>query len=1207
MAASCNQKNPLKRSGTHQDERFLKALEPAFVQVDERTAAQLLLFARRFSRHLHFYDRDNSQAGDWLPFFSQDISAILAGLSEMPLASFRRFHQSLQQFLEEDPARPDADLSSHFKLLFHLPLLLLVEVGDYHRLLSREHPLRAFIERVVERDLGIPLSGLISYYKGVLALDEPPVNDLEIFADTPLAESDYNTTFNDLDPRIQLPTVVTERIADSTAVSALPIHAELIASLSPTGWTDLYNATAADTSPYLDALGSFYEQIFDALHYNLVVKTFDRIFQAVERITLEARNYLRESLLDLETHTPHFGLWLAFLRLFEFSQTHLNTLTRRHLDHYYKDILQLCPRDPVPDHAHLLFELNKTVEDHLLEAGVLFKAGKDDLGKEVSYSLDSDFVVNRARVDSLKSFFQAPLGFNFVLPFAAGMTNSADGAGEDLPKDDPQFQPFGPFAGIPNARLGFAVADRQLFLREGNRTITLVVKPDVPVPGAFFPFTFRALLTSEEGWLEISDAADLSVEVESSGELSFTIKLDGEQPPVIPFDPKIHGEDFSGPEPVLRIEFGFAGDPVSQFFATFFYPFLRDIRFTSLELSVKAEDVRDFTLQNASGQLDPSKSFQPFGPQPIAGSPLILGSSELFSKALDQITLNIQWEKALNASSYFKKTDPSTYTVSTKHLQNGKWQSTGAAAAGLFTSGSTSKAVKLTGLGGLSRSIEQTLLNEPFSAQSSSGFMRLELNQDFGHSAFVQERTKGLIKLARGETPTPPSTYNVDGDKIVLEPYTPTIVGISLLYTTTSSAPARFFHLYPFGHRARGVAPGRLFPEMTNQGELYIGVKDLDPPQRLSLLFQTVDGTANPLKEEGELHWHYLRGDDWIELEQQQVNDATRNLTGSGIVGIVVPEDADTDHRLLPTGLHWFRLSVVSDADALNNLLSIDAQAARATFQDAGNDQAFVAKPLPAGTISKLRVADSAIKKIQQPYASFGGKPEESRAHFYVRASERLRHKDRSVTMWDYEHLVLEHFPKVYKVKCINHTELCRDLDNEILADNELKPGHVLLVTIPYLSGTGVDPLRPYTSKGTLVEIDRFLRKRISPFVRLEVQNPKIEEVQVKFSVAFTEEIADISFYKEELNLAIIRYLTPWAYEGGREVSFGGKWHKSAIIDFVEELHYVDYVKDFEMYHKANIAQSDADWNRVDEEAVEATTARSILVSHATHIVQEIA
>jgi hypothetical protein len=398
----------------------------------------------------------------------------------------------------------------------------------------------------------------------------------------------------------------------------------------------------------------------------------------------------------------------------------------------------------------------------------------------------------------------------------------------------------------------------------------------------------------------------------------------------------------------------------------------------------------------------------------------------------------------------------------------------------------------------------------------------------------------------------------------------------------------------------------RLFPELPNVGELYIGVKDLDPPQRLSMLFQIVDGTANPLKLENTLKWDYLQDNEWIQFKDQEVDDKTYNLTTSGIVGIAVPEKANRKHTVMPTGLRWLRMSVESDADALNNLLSINTQAASASFLDQNNDPAFVATPLDAGTITKFKIGDSAIKKIVQPYASFGGSGEETSPHFYVRASERLRHKDRASTMWDYEHLVLEHFPKIYKVKCINHTMLCRASEN-VIVDNEVRPGYVLVVTIPYIVPEGaVDHLRPYTDKATLGEIDRFLRERMSPFVQLEVQNPRIEEVQVNFEVSFNEGIADIAFYQDELRKAIIQFLSPWAYDKGAEISFGGKWHKSSIINFVEEQSYVDYVKHFEMYHKEDIDLADADWNLVDKETIEASTSRSILVSHSTHTISKI-
>src|SRR5690606_40768464 len=82
------------------------------------------------------------------------------------------------------------------------------------------------------------------------------------------------------------------------------------------------------------------------------------------------------------------------------------------------------------------------------------------------------------------------------------------------------------------------------------------------------------------------------------------------------------------------------------------------------------------------------------------------------------------------------------------------------------------------------------------------------------------------------------------------------------------------------------------------------------------------------------------------------------------------------------------------------------------------------------------------IRKVDQPYPSFGGSPLELDRPYYTRISERLRHKDRAITIWDYERLVLEKFSYLYKAKCLNHT-------NET---TETEPGHVRVIVIPDMS-----------------------------------------------------------------------------------------------------------------------------------------------------------
>jgi len=204
--------------------------------------------------------------------------------------------------------------------------------------------------------------------------------------------------------------------------------------------------------------------------------------------------------------------------------------------------------------------------------------------------------------------------------------------------------------------------------------------------------------------------------------------------------------------------------------------------------------------------------------------------------------------------------------------------------------------------------------------------------------------------------------------------------------------------------------------------------------------------------------------------------------------------------------------------------------------------------------------------------------------------------------MWDHEHLALEAFPAVYRVKALNHTELVRQ-DGKVIGDNELAPGAVTVVAVPYTEGREhLNPLRPYADRATLTGLHDLLARRCSPFVRLEAENPKFEEVHVAMKVAFRAGIADTDFYRGKVEEALIEHLTPWHRRGVRGVEFGGIVYKSTVIDFVDELPYVDFLEDVRLYHRPN--PSVTAWTKVDAEIVRAMTARSVLVSAPSHTIE---
>ncbi|WP_143306503.1 hypothetical protein [Chitinophaga vietnamensis] len=379
----------------------------------------------------------------------------------------------------------------------------------------------------------------------------------------------------------------------------------------------------------------------------------------------------------------------------------------------------------------------------------------------------------------------------------------------------------------------------------------------------------------------------------------------------------------------------------------------------------------------------------------------------------------------------------------------------------------------------------------------------------------------------------------------------------------------------------RGLGPdsqlNQYSGEFQEEGMLFIGLENLQPLQTLSLLFEFADGTAEDDQQEPPpIHWSYLTNNEWRPLKGEAiVSDGTFGLQTTGIVQIDIPEDITTNNTIITSGLSWLCASVTWFSNTLPQLINIVAQAVEVRFQDNNNDQRHFDKALPAGSINKLAVKVAEVSKVDQPFASFDGKHKEVGREFYTRVSERLRHKGRAITAWDFEHLVLDRYPSIYKVKCLPDVDpdcVCWDSATETDANGkplccgpQKAPGHVLVVPLANLKNrTAINPLQPKTSRRTLLEMEAYLQKRTSPFVKVHARNPVYEQVLVRFRVKFIAG-ADKGYYLKQLNSEIVQYLTPWAFDDQAEVIFGQKIYASAVINFIEERPYVDFITDFTM------------------------------------------
>lgn len=1242
----CDRRGPLKRSGTTQAGRDLAELSGDHFHIDERGLPDFALYAEALAREILWHDQTNQPAGDWTPFFASDVTATLARLARLPVDPFRRALADAEAWLRADRTRPAAALRPAFNLVFHLPVALLGALAEGHARLARDHPLRARLGRLLGEDIAAPLAALVGWHKGAIGADLP-------LGEVPpdLEPADFGDAGSD-DGRLRLSATVAARAYGPATLADRPIAVATAEALGAADWAGFCAAVEPNPAPYAEASGAnlTYEQIHDALNYNLLSAAIERVFEGLQRARGLAAEALERSLTEVDDHAPHYGLFLAFLDMLERARDGLNRMTGRHLDFYYTEVLGLAPRPPVPAQAHLLFTPAKGVDALLKPAGTGFLAGKDATGRPVRFRLADDLVVNRATVAGLTAVRLArrdtPDGPAETLHATdvAALAETAQAEGAGWPAFGPAPWPEG--AGTPAApfaRIGFAVADRKLLLTEGERRVFLVIAPEEPLATAAMP-KLAVRLTGEDGCFVVAGAAKMS-----GAGLEVSFGLDGDAPAVVPFAAELHGAEMGtvhAPDlPVAEILFDFRDpdDATARAFAAW-----RTARVTAIDLRAEATGLRNLKCHTPTGAADPAQPFAPFGPRPRKGDAFLIGCPELFAKPVTTASLRLEWQTRHGTTGFFRKLAPSSYRADVSYLVKGDWKRASGNGPSLGLDASTTASVPLpqTALAAGSGPILRD--PRPYRPDAATGFLRLELSEDFGHQAFAAELTRANVRMARGEALTPKSAYNYDGGATTggtpvgpgpgsmqaapaavsqpglgglgmtlaaiapdepltpKPPYEAILKSIALDYGTPSGPPERFLHVTPFGHEERPAATGALLPDIPFEAALHVALAGLAPPARLTLLAQVDNGTGDPLMDVPDLRFEYLSESGWTGFETAAIDDKTENFAASAVIGLAVPKAATTTSARMPQGTHWLRLSVPENAAALNRLRRLAAQAGRVVFAEAGNDPAYLASPTPADTITRLAQPDARLNAVAQPFASFGGAPREDAAAFRRRASERLRHKDRAATLWDYERLALAAAPELYLVKCLPHSELLRDPDGGII-DDELRPGGVVVVTVPWTRGRlHLDPLRPFTDQATLKKVRDALRPRLSPFVRLEVANPRFEEVRVTFKVAFRPGIADTAFYRDELNRGVIGFLAPWSVPAGAgaEIAFGGRLRKSAVINFVEEQPYVDYLEKVRLHHRRDPG---APWAPADMEVVEASTARSILVSAAGHGITELA
>lgn len=1018
--------------GTTQDERLLKALNPDYFLIDERTTVDYIEFAKKLSEFIKFYNESNQKDGNWSAFFQWESTSILTGIFLWNVGKIEEDYKIIKEEIKQ------------------------VQGTDEEKQTLGKTMLQSFFTEIKAQ--------FESHNSKV------PLLDNTITAKSFLTDTAYlivNPTLNQgiLD-------IILDRIEKSTL-----------------------------TEDPIKSLISNYQ--FD--------KNVQRLIGLLFSWKQASGTSVKEQLESYAGHSPHYALYLSFLQQLQVARDEINQFTKRHLDFYYKDILNVKPTDAIPDYVHLLLESvsrpnNKPVS---LPENSIFLAGKNSLGQNKYYASTSEVSLNDIKLKYFNSTFIDSKGIRSQSDFM------------DINGTNKIFNLFQDDLSIPT-ETGILIASPLFFLSSGERYIKININgSDIDA------YKYDFYITGENECFQIfPDSVNFNeVTDRTTNQNEIYLHIEAEQEKVIAYNPNIHKEiiGINTTYPVLKIVPKKDTGEIDSV--------------KKISIDVKVRNCKNFVIATDTGVVDINKPFVPFGEFPSNGNGFVICCNEFFIKKNAQLFVRINQGAAQNKFDYSQ--------TEVMKLDGGLWR-------------------KAQPDESLSKGIDNTIpipfyepKDNPPTIESVSGYFRvlLEGGEKYENENFLNKFIEESKKAEGGIIEAPPRIETIYIDYDVTESS-----------FTNQQNVIEIYQILPFGYKQIKKGVANKFNPFENLiksgGEIYLGFENANSGDSLNLLVQLSEGSANPLKNPANLVWSFLQEENkWIKIEQNEIGDETFGLLNSGLVNYTIPDFNTQNSTVLPSGIFWIKI-FVDEPDAICEFIGVHTQAFKAVLTDFENIGSQFVEHTEKETITKLYNPTTYIRKVKQPYTSFGGKVKEDDSLFYERTSEHLRHKNRAITTWDYERLILQNFPDVYRVKCLNHYRY------DTYPPSKISSGYITL--IPVRKSNSTEPnasWKPLVSQDIMNKIRLFISVIASPHARIMVKQPKLETIVLKFKVKYREiPGADLRLYESKLRTLIDKFLSPWAF-GEQEIEFANEIEIASIIQLIDDQPYVDFITDFEVIH----------------------------------------
>ncbi|MCF8361017.1 MAG: hypothetical protein K9G70_00195 [Prolixibacteraceae bacterium] len=1129
-----------ERSGTNQNDRKNPLLDELFFKIDDKSKADIIKFVLEFAENIVFYNTDNEPDGTFRDVFEGDDTIDMITLSSFQLNELDTEFHKIQSETNNLNSLPLFFISAFFK------------ISSWKNSFNKTPELKNSIINLIDNEV------------------KKVFSTLKLFCEK--HDLGLNQHF----------------------------------SLFPKDWNNS-KSLLIDTGN---------KNIF----YSRLYKTLKHLISEIIDIS---QKHLNKQLLNYQKINPQIALLLTYIDLLQEASTEINKQTARYLNYYYKDILHFNTKEIIPDTVFLFPTITPNRPNIYIPKNSWFPAGKDQNGEEIRYITEQEFVLSHVRSEKFLALCHdnTPLqDINHKLINFYHLPNTII-AQKNPAKNNPK--PLGWIIGhnilhVEEGvrKIGFKYTLNNFSLNLLKHRLVSVEKNSNIKSTGLLESALQVSFSSPEGWTSIPPSnceTFIKEDYDGIDKLMINILIDETEPSITPISELLFPEEINNELPLFKFTPNQQNPSLTNLFL--------DLVFINLSINVDVLGVKGLLLQNDFGTLDSSSPFMPFGPTPHVGSSFFIGHDTIFTHPLKELYINIDWFDTPDLDNGFQELyngyshidNNQIFKTRLLSLVNKQWvPEDDPQTVNLFEDIEMEETPELTPVNNFrgidnieTRKISLTENDKKgfnsVISRARSGWLKMELcypPNAFGHKEYAELMKKNITESTKSK-------------KVILppnEPWTPQIKSISIDYSSSidmvsvdknKEHTGLFYQILPFGTKEVILRSNKkqfqLFPTIKAGGELFIGLTGVSTPQIFNVFFRLSDYISDFAPSDNTFTWYILNNEKWEMIEQNQIiEDQTNGFIQTGYITFDINKKIDIrSNGELPTGYTWIKLTANTDIRFFKNILDIRCEAIYAKYQPR-EEQKMTGK-IKSYSIKSTGSYIPGVTEIEQPYASFGGKKAENHEEFIIRVSERLRHKNRMITIWDYEHLLLAEFSEINRVKCLPNTN--KNLNPA--------PGNVLIVVVPILENIDKTSHIPALPRNILERMKRFVLQKSSPFARVEVANPIYEEIKLKFIVRFRKGL-NHRHYTEVLQTELLKYFSPWLFSNSSQLDFGINIRGGTILYFLEKLPYVDFITNLSILQIVGDRIIHRDLSTNKNTTIKPTTPISIFISSDKHIINTI-